>query len=227
MPRTTRLASIAALGFAIAVPIVAALAYYVRPLRLADAHALHWFSSYEHTAAGTLAEIITFFAEAVPLLIIVAIGCAYAIRRARTVDAVAAVVIVAGANLTTQALKHLLAHDRFQAFLTNPPDMTTFPSGHVTGAATLVVALTWLVTPRLRRAVARAGAAYIVLVGFSVLVLEWHFPSDVLGALCVTGAWTCGVLAVYTYLASRRRHSGGLRRAPTPPGPARAAVPVE
>lgn len=227
MPRTARPASIAAIGFALAVPIVAALAYYVRPLRLADAHALHRFSAYGDTAAGTLAEIITFFAEPVPLLAIVALGCAYALWRGRPADVAAALVIVAGANLTTQALKHLFAHERFEDFLTNPPDLTTFPSGHVTGAATLVVALTWLAAPRSRRVVACGGAAYIVLVGFSVLVLEWHFPSDVVGALCVSGAWTCAILAVYAHLTSRRPHSGDRRRAPTPPGTARAALPAE
>ncbi|MBS1863418.1 MAG: phosphatase PAP2 family protein [Actinobacteria bacterium] len=195
-----------------AIPVLAVLAYYVHPVRVVDAHVLAWFSrfeyttptSYVYTTTGHVARAITFFAEPVPLLVIVGFGCAYAVRRRRPVDAVAALVIVAGANLTTQTLKHLLTHDRYEPFLAHHPNMNTFPSGHVTAAATIVVALVWTAAPARRRAIAWVGAAYVVLVGISTFVLEWHFPSDVLGALAVTGAWTFGVLAVYLRLAERR-----------------------
>ena len=139
-----------------AIPALAVLAYYVEPLRVAEARVLAWFSSHEfttptsyrYTLAGHLARAITFFAEPVPLLIIVALGCAYAVWRRRPLDALAAVTVVAGANLTTQVLKHVLAHDRYQSFLAHPPNPDTFPSGHVTGAATMIVALIWIAARR-------------------------------------------------------------------------------
>ena len=162
-----------------------------------------------------VARAITFFAEPVPLLIIVGLGCAYAFVRKRPADALAAVVVVGGANLTTQVLKHVFAHDRTEPFLAHVPDLTTFPSGHVTGAASMVLAVIWTAGPARRRSVAWAGAAYVFLVGISVLVLEWHFPSDVFGALAVTGAWGFGVLSVYFLATGRRPPSGrGARSGP-------------
>lgn len=212
MPRTPRSAALAALSCALAIPILAACAFYVHPLRLADAHVFDWLSSleyttptsYQYTAYGHVARAITFFAEPVPLLVIVGLGCAYALARKRPADALAAVVVVGGANLTTQILKHVFAHDRAEPFLAHVPDLTTFPSGHVTGAASMVLALIWAADAGRRRFVARAGAAYLFLVGISVLVLEWHFPSDVLGALAVTGAWGFAVLAVRLWLLTGR-----------------------
>lgn len=223
MPRSVRSAAYAALGCALAVPLLVLVAYYVVPFRVWDAHVVDWFSSFEYTSptsyvyttVGHIAKAITFFAEPVPMLAIVALGCAYAVSRKRPADAVAALAVVGGANLTTQVLKHLLAHDRFEPFLDHAPDPTTFPSGHITSATAMVVALVWVTAPRHRRAVAAAGAAYVLLVGISVLILDWHFPSDILGALAVTGAWAFGVLAVYLYMGSGGRRLGrGARSRP-------------
>ncbi len=197
-----------------ALPVLAALAFYVRPLRLADAHVLDWLSShkytpaYEYTAIGRVAKAIIFFAEPLPMLTIVILGCVWAIHRERSLDALAAVTVVGGANLTTQVLKHLFAHARDESFLKHSPDLTTFPSGHVTSAASMVIALVWVASPARRRIVSRLGLSYLVMAGFAVLVLEWHFPSDVVGAFCVTGAWAFAVLAVYLVLSTRRGRRG-------------------
>ena len=49
---------------------------------------------------------------------------------------------------------------------------------------------------RLRPLAIAAGGAFALAVGVSVLVLGWHFPSDVLGGVCVAAAWTlCGLAA--------------------------------
>jgi len=205
MPRIARSAA-AAVGLAAAVPLVAALAFYVRPIRLADAHAFDWLSShkytasYEYTALGHAAKSVIFFAEPVPMLTIVFLGCAWAVHQRRGADAVAALIVVAGANLTTQVLKHVFAHGRYEPFLKHAPDLETFPSGHVTGAASMVVAVIWVATPARRRTAAWLGFAYLVLAGLAVLVLEWHFPSDVIGAFCVAGSWAFAVLTGYLYL---------------------------
>ncbi|MBS1844704.1 MAG: phosphatase PAP2 family protein [Actinobacteria bacterium] len=224
MPRTPRSAALAALCFALAIPILAVCAYYVVPLRLAEAHVFDWLSSleyttptsYQYTVYGHVARAITFFAEPVPLLIVVSLGCAYAFVRRRPADALAGVVVVGGANLTTQILKHVFAHDRAEPFLAHVPDLTTFPSGHVTGAASMVLALIWAADPGRRRVAAWAGTTYLFLVGVSVLVLEWHFPSDVLGALAVTGAWGFGVLAVRLWSAGRKPPPSGRRAGSRP-----------
>ena len=56
---------------------------------------------------------------------------------------IAAIVVVAGANVTTQALKTMLEHVRHKAFEHGfeLPWPNSFPSGHTTAAASIAVAL--------------------------------------------------------------------------------------
>jgi membrane-associated phospholipid phosphatase len=61
----------------------------------------------------------------------------------------------------------------------------TYPSGTVAVVAALAAAV-FLVSPRLLRPVAAAvGILVVVGVGWAVLVLRWHYPTDVIGGLWV------------------------------------------
>lgn len=114
-----------------------------------------------------------------------------ALVRRRWMLAVQALVLVAGANLTTQVVKKVVL-DRptfdSEAWWTN-----SLPSGHTTVAASVSVALL-LTVPRLARPwVALFGAAYTAATGISTLVGQWHRPSDVVAAVLVVLCW--GALA--------------------------------
>ena len=101
-----------------------------------------------------------------------------------------------GANLTTQILKALLAHPRYQPILGyRQIGSTSFPSGHAAASLSIALALV-LVAPRAWRVpAALVGAAFALCIGLSVLVVNHHYPSDVLGGWLVTGAWFFAVLA--------------------------------
>ena len=61
----------------------------------------------------------------------------------------------------------------------------TYPSGTVTSAAALAAAL-FLVSPRLLRPLSTlAGSTAVAAVSASVLILRWHYPTDVLGGICI------------------------------------------
>ena len=61
----------------------------------------------------------------------------------------------------------------------------TYPSGTVAVVAALTAAV-FLVTPRLIRPLSAVIGAFVVIgVGWAVLVLRWHYPTDVLGGVCV------------------------------------------
>jgi membrane-associated phospholipid phosphatase len=61
----------------------------------------------------------------------------------------------------------------------------TYPSGTVAAVAALTAAV-FLVTPRLLRPVSAVVGAFVLIgVGWAVLVLRWHYPTDVLGGVCV------------------------------------------
>lgn len=111
---------------------------------------------------------------------------AVALLRGSVRLAVAAIVVVGGANVTTQLLKHgLLERADFGVVSAN-----SLPSGHTTVVASAVGALC-LVAPRVIRPVLTlAGAFAVTLVGSSTVVAGWHRPSDVIAALGVSLAWT-------------------------------------
>ncbi len=102
-----------------------------------------------------------------------------------------AAALVAGANITTQLLKHLVLQR---------PDgaLNTLPSGHTTVAASVSVALLLVVPRSARPALALVGAAYTGATGVATMVGQWHRPSDVIAAVLVVLAWTGVVCALTT-----------------------------
>jgi membrane-associated phospholipid phosphatase len=141
------------------------------------------------------------------VLIFLAIAAAIGLRNGRRREVVAAVVVVCGANLTTQLLKTTLEHARHRAFEhgIELPWPNSFPSGHTTAAASIAVALLLVTSAAHRFAAAVVGAAITASVGFSVVVLGWHYPSDVLGGLLVVGTWAFAALAWLRVRAGRDR----------------------
>lgn len=113
-----------------------------------------------------------------------------ALRAGRREAAVAGLVLVAGANLTTLLLKHALAAPRFDPVLGYAQvGESSFPSGHATAAFAMAAAWTLFAPPRWRLVVACVGFFLASLVAASVVILRYHFPSDVLGGLLVALAW--------------------------------------
>ena len=187
-------------------------AYAYGPSERLDARLLGKLAARGDTAAGTLADGLAHLADPLPLLALLALACAVAIWRGRPRDAVAALVVVAGANVTTQVLKVLLSHPRYQPSLGfEQVSSSAFPSGHATAAASIVVAYLLVVPPRLRGLVALLGAGFVFAVGCSVVVLDWHYPSDVAGGLLVAAGWGFAVLAGRRML--ERDDGGGRGRA--------------
>jgi membrane-associated phospholipid phosphatase len=202
-------AILAAIACALAIAPLAVMAYSWDPFQRVDLRILIHLQR-EEGAIHALAAALVNLGDLAALLILLAVACAIGLRYGRRREVAATIVVVCGANLTTQLLKTTLEHARHKAFEhgIELPWPNSFPSGHTTAAASIAVALL-LVTPAVhRRAAALAGAGLVGIVGLSVIVLRWHYPSDVLGALLVVGAWGFAALA---WLWARR----GPDRAPT------------
>lgn len=149
---------------------------------------------------GALTGRTRLWTVAEPVLGVVSVGfvvlgtlaaVAIALVRRRWLLAVQALVLVGGANLTTQIAKKVVL-DR-PVFDSEAWWSNSLPSGHTTVAASVSVALL-LTVPRLARPwVAFFGAGYTAATGVSTLVGQWHRPSDVVAAVLVVLAW--GALA--------------------------------
>lgn len=112
-----------------------------------------------------------------------------ALLRGRVGDALAAAVVIVGANVTTQLLKPALGRldplggDALRAF------HGSYPSGHATVAMSLALAAVLAAPAALKSPAALLGAAYAAAIGVSLLVQQWHYASDVAGGYLVAGSW--------------------------------------
>jgi len=179
-----------------ALVLLALVAYGIDAAQRADATLLARVMA-RQGATGSLAGPIAHLGDPLPLLSMLAFACGIALWRGRPLDAAAAVTVVAGANLTTQVLKIALAHPRFQPVLGHDQlGPVAFPSGHATAVTSIAIAFAFVVAPEWRAAVAAIGACVVIAVGYSIMVLAWHFPSDVLGGILVAAGWGFAVLAL-------------------------------
>lgn len=163
-------------------------------------------------ASGPLAKIVGLSTGAVSLPVVLgALACVavIAVLRRRSDLLVPLAVLVGGANLTTQVLKHLVVT---REVLGPGIDITpnSFPSGHTTLAASTAIALV-LVSGRARGPVAVLGVLWTAGAGVGTLTLGWHRASDVAGAIVVVAAWTFLLLAV-DGMVQRRRTTAAHRR---------------
>ncbi|HEY8809656.1 MAG TPA: phosphatase PAP2 family protein [Solirubrobacterales bacterium] len=164
----------------------------------------------DQPSRGTLAGAIASLGDPLPMLAMLAVACGIALLRGRPRSALAAVLVVAGANATTQLLKVLLAHPRVKLAIGGDPfEPNTFPSGHTTAAASIAIGYLFVVPAALRKLTLTFGAAFTLAVGCSVVVIGWHYPSDVLGGILVAAAWGFAVLAAMRAIAPPQPAGGG------------------
>ncbi len=165
-------------------------AYLLGPAERLDGTALHGLGTLRGPWADPVAHLFTHLADPLPLLAILAALFAWGWALGRRRQALAAAALVAGANVTTQLLKVVLAHPRVQPALgVDSLGPEAFPSGHATASMSIALAAVLVAPGRWRATVATTAAAYVIGVCSSVLVLGWHFPSDVLGGLLVASGF--------------------------------------
>jgi membrane-associated phospholipid phosphatase len=195
---------LACLGCAGALIALVVAAYKLGFVEHVDATLLAKISSPVGTGSHSLADGLGHLADPLPLAAMLAAIVVLALGAGRRREAVAAVAVVIGANVVTQVLKVVLAHPRYQPFLgSHQLWSTAFPSGHATAAASIALALILAAPGRLRHLAAAAGAAFVGLVSISVVVIEWHYPSDVVGGILVAAGWGFAAVAALRLLAPR------------------------
>lgn len=147
--------------------------------------------------AWTVLDAISVVSLAAAIVVIAVIG----IGRAQSLLALAAVVVIVGANVTTQILKRAV-FERPDLDLVGPLNLNTLPSGHATVALSVVAGLLIVLPARGRIVVALSGWVYATVVGVSTVTAGWHRPSDVIAAFFVVGVWAVVGLGLMAWMHS-------------------------
>lgn len=120
-----------------------------------------------------------------------------ALARQRAGLALAAILVVGGANVTTQLLK---------AYWPTSPHLwdNSLPSGHSTVAMSLSLAAILVAPSGARRWLVPFAAFGATFVGAGTIVGHWHRPADVWAAFLVCLLWSAGAIGLVLKLQLRR-----------------------
>lgn len=192
-PRTALLGALVCLIGLIACGVLAEL---VPVTRLRDSASLHGFTGLQGPQLSLVLNRVAHLADPDSYLLLGGGLELVALARRRWRLAVALPVVLLFAPLTTEVLKQLTASPRATPW----SDMrriaeASWPSGHSTAAMTLALWGVLVAPARLRPVVAAVGGLFAITVGYAVLVLAWHFPSDVIGGYLVAAMWTLLAIA--------------------------------
>jgi membrane-associated phospholipid phosphatase len=199
---------------AIALVLTWAVAALVPATHVKDAVALYDFTLLGGPRLDDLANTLLHLLDPLLYTLWGVLLMAYALWRRRPWVALAVGLVMGLAPLTAETLKPLLAHPHARIY-GDEITAASWPSGHASAATALVLCAVLVAPQRLRPTVALLGAMFAAGVGFSLLVLAWHLPSDVVGGYLVGTLWAALAVAGLRVAEarSRSRRLGGRARA--------------
>ena len=187
---------LAAFACVVGLVVVGVLGLAVPAAHERDAAMLHGFLALDRPSVNFEINVVAHLADTLPYAVAGLACIGVALVRGRRGRALAVLFLLLVTGATTQVLKHLLAQPRLESWLNDQLPPTSWPSGHSTAAMTLALCAVLVAPPALRTTAVLLGGAFAVAVGYAVLVLGWHYPSDVLGGYLVAGLWTSLAVAV-------------------------------
>lgn len=179
-------------------------AFGVAGLRGLDAGAMQAFTGVARVPLEPSIRGVARLADPAWFLTGCALLTAIALLRRRWLMAVVVPAILLSANATTQLLKPALADPRTLDL--RGAEMIyhgSWPSGHSTASMSLALCLVLVVGPRLRPLAALVGAGYAIAVGYALVALGYHLPSDVFGGYLVAATFTLVGAAALAVLEAR------------------------
>ncbi len=191
--RRTLFPLLAALACAVLAALVWALAFHTGAGHRADAALLQRVAEASGGSLDSLAGGVAVLCNLIPyaLLATIVTALAYGTHGGRGALVVAAVLVIP--NAVTQVLKRVTATDRTDLvpFAVREVDPASWPSGHATAAMALALCAVLAAPAGWRAACGLLGLGLAAGVGLSVVMLGWHFPSDVAGGYLVAAAGAC------------------------------------
>ncbi len=193
------------------------LAALVTPTHVRDATALYHFTRLDRPAVEVLAKALLGLLEPAFFVIWAIALMAVALRRGRPRVAVAVAFVLILAPLSADLLKPLLAHPHAEVAPLYVKS-ASWPSGHASAAMAFVWCALLVAPTRLRPTIAVLGIAFLVAVAFSLLILAWHMPSDVIGGYLLATLWAALAVAGLRLTDMRGGQAASVEPEPCSPG---------
>jgi membrane-associated phospholipid phosphatase len=201
VPSRVLTALIGALGCLALAVLTYAIAFRTGLGNRADSAVLRHLARFQYGQLRPLFENIALLCNPLPYAVLAGatLVAVFSARGVRTAAIIALVIV--GPSLVTAYLKSATATDRVPGSFTPElhVDPMSWPSGHATAASALAFAML-LIVPR--ASVALVGLAFTLAVSTSVVVLGWHFPSDVIAGYAVAGVFASVGYALLSPLAA-------------------------
>lgn len=194
-------------GCAALFALVVFAAYVFGPTKSLDEAGFNGFVELHHHWVRELSWRLSDFGDPPQVALITLILAAVCLVRGRPRSAVAVVGLVAATSVSSEVLKVLLSHPRYPSAIHYTLGPEALPSGHATAAMSLALAGVLAAPRKGRLAAAIVGAVLALGVGAAVIVIQWHFPSDVIAGYLLATGWALTILAVL-YEAERRYPAG-------------------
>jgi membrane-associated phospholipid phosphatase len=186
-PRTALAGAFACL---VALAATGVISHLVAAGRARDAAALDAFTRLRDYDVDGFLDAIVHLADPLPYLLLGTALVVVAVTRERPRLALVVATVLVVAPLTARILKLATAQAREHSTLfASHIDNASWPSGHATGAMAIALCAVLVAPPRMRPLVAVLGGVFAIAIGYAVIALVWHFPSDTVGAYLVAAAW--------------------------------------
>jgi membrane-associated phospholipid phosphatase len=168
-------------------------------VRAHDAASLAGFVALSsHPRLHGLANVIANSVDPLPYAAVGLVLAVIAVLRRRWLLGVVVPLTMFCASATTELLKPIVGQVRYSDWFGPGHQIAaaSWPSGHATAAMTLGLSAVLVAPAVARPIVAVLGCALAIGVSYSILILHWHFPSDVLGGYLVAAVWVSLAIAV-------------------------------
>lgn len=118
-------------------------------------------------------------------------------------------VAVGGSAVLNQILKGGFQRERPNVYRLIEESGYSFPSGHTMGALALYGALAFLlwrhISTKRGRALLLIGSGFMIaMIGISRIYLGVHYPSDIIGAMLLSGCWLTLTIGMYQWYMKNR-----------------------
>lgn len=181
-------------------------------------------SNVAHVDPPWAQPLLAMLAQDSAIVVAIALPLILGLWRQRIAKAVVLAGAVLAANITTQALKHLVFVRPELGVFSDLGTTNSLPSGTTTLLLSAALAGVSMLPASLRRSpVLVALPTLAVLGGCATIALDWHRPADVVAAVIVVAAWfalAASVIAGVATSADSDCHGGHQGANPGAPAPA-------